>query len=370
MRVGLIPQNVLESLALASGLAPLPVLIGFWGLGAGRTMMAGVRLGVFDALAGGEKSSEELARELGCDPAGMDALLSALTGFGHLKRKDGRYRNGRLTQRWLTSRSPSSLRHLALFFYDVSELLDSVEDAVRGRETTVLDLHDERRPPDFWERYLRSLAQLARFETWEMIRKIPFPREPKSLLDIGGGHGMFSVAFCRHYPTLEAEVLDLPGAVAVGRRVVDEENMGHRVCFREGDLRQTDFGSGRDAIFMFILVHHFSPEELAVIFERAYRALAPGGTLAIFEPEYRDKGDRITQTGGVLRLMFFLTSRARLYADTTLCGWLSRAGFAEVQSLRLLSAPMTVLITARRPAVDRPGAGARATEEGRTEVRT
>lgn len=354
MRIGLVPQSLAETLTLASRLGPTPILLGFWGLGVCRTMMAGVRLGVFDALTGPHgkqgKSSDELARELRCDPAGMETLLNALVGFGHLTRRDGRYRNGKLAATWFTADAKSSLRHFVLFFYQIWEFLDALEDTVRGGDVRVKDLHDPSRPPEFWEHYLRGLAEMARYQIWEMVRRAPMPRAPKSLLDVGGGHGMFSVAFCRHYETLEAEVLDLAPAIAVGRQIVREQKMDHRVRFREGDAREADFGSSHDAIFLFILIHHFSAEEVQKIFKKAYEALRPGGTLAIFEPEHRGGDEHVTQSGGMMELMFFLTSRARAYPEETLCGWLKEAHFDSIQTVRLITGPMTVLLIARRPA--------------------
>jgi ubiquinone/menaquinone biosynthesis C-methylase UbiE len=242
-----------------------------------------------------------------------------------------------------------TLRNMVLFYYHVWQIVDSLEDAVRGGKTSVKDLHDPSRPPEFWEHYLRGLSEMARHQTWELVRRVPLPKSPRSLLDVGGGHGGFSAAFCRHHDTLRAEVLDLPQAAAVGRRVIAEEKMSDRVTFREGDLREADFGEGHDAILLFILVHHFSPDEVRQIFARAYRALKPGGTIAVFEPEHRGGDGAVTQSGGMMELMFFLTSRARAYPEETLRAWLGEARFDRIQTVRLVSAPMTVLLTARRP---------------------
>ncbi|WP_394842053.1 methyltransferase domain-containing protein [Pendulispora brunnea] len=352
MRVGLIPQSFLERISLSSNVGPTPILLAVWGLGACRTMMAGVRLGIFDALSrdkGGDRSAEELARQLGYDPAGTETLLDALVGFGHLSRRDGRYQNGKVAEKWFTANSKSSLHNMVLFLYHVWDFMNSLEEAVRGGKSHVRDLHDPERPPEFWEHYLRGLAEFARLQGWEMVRRVPLPKNAKSLLDVGGGHGMFSVAFCRYHEGLAADVLDFPPAAAVGRSVVAEERMDHRVRFIEGDLRHTDFGQDRDAILLFILVHHFSPEEVQRILARAFAALRPGGTIAIFEPEHRGGSDDVTQSGGMMELMFFLTSRARAYREETLRGWLEKAKFDRIRTTRLLTAPMTVLLTARRP---------------------
>ena len=77
--------------------------------------------------------------------------------------------------------------------------------------------------------------------------------------------------------------------------------------------------------------------------------MKPGGTIAIFEPEHRGGEDSVTEVGGMMELMFFVTSRARAYREEALRGWLERAGFEDVRTTRLVSASTAVLITARRP---------------------
>ncbi len=53
MRLGLKADNLLERLAGWFNLAPQPVAQAFYGMMASRTLMAGVRLGVYGALADG-----------------------------------------------------------------------------------------------------------------------------------------------------------------------------------------------------------------------------------------------------------------------------------------------------------------------------
>ena len=182
----------------------------------------------------------------------METLLNALVGFGHLRRRRGLYRNTGVAQRWFTSGSKRTLKHIVLFFYEVWDLMDSLEDAVQGKPTRAKDLHDPTRPPEFWEHYLRGLAEIRRYNTWEMVRRLPMPASPTRPLDAGGGHGMLSVA-CRHYPGLHAEVLDPrpPPRWGASSKADYHRVLPRGICPPTGEIATP---------FPLHLVHHFSPK--------------------------------------------------------------------------------------------------------------
>lgn len=344
MRIGAIPESLIEKAVCAFGLLPEPLLIGSWGMSASRCLIAGANLGVFEALASGGKTAPEVAKASCCDPAAMQALLNALNGFGFLRRRKGRYENARQVERWLLGSSRFPLHDSVVFFGDLWNLMGEVEERVRtGRQANI---HHAGFPPDFWRRYIRGLACFARFVAPEIVRRVGVKAGPKSLLDVGGGHGVFSMAFCRRHEGLNAEVLDLPAAVEVGMSIVQEQKMEERVKFRAGDLREAEWGNRLDVILIFNVIHNLRVEEIQRMLGKALRALSPGGTLAILDSEYGGGDKDVSAAGGFGELMFFLTSGAKTYPEETIRGWVAEAGFSGIRTAHLLSLPMAFLLTA------------------------
>ena len=109
------------------------------------------------------------------------------------------------------------------------------------------------------------------------------PENAGSVLDVGGGHGWYSATLCRRHAGLSATVLDLPGSARVGREVIEAAGLAHRVTFVEGDARTAEFPGGQDAVLFFNLLHHLTETEIPALFERAAKALKPGGTLAVLD---------------------------------------------------------------------------------------
>lgn len=345
------PDGLLERAALASGIVPTPVILGFYALGIWKVLQCAHQLGVFDALAAGAATPEEVARATGCDVQGMDMLLTSLAGFGLVRRKAGRTVLTRASARTLVRSSPTALADLLTFGEDLERLLAGLPEAVRtGRH---VDLHHSDQPPEFWVRYLGGLASAARFLGAILARLIPLPRGSRRLLDVGGGHGLWAVAFCQQHPHLEATVLDLPAAVAAGREIVAETDVADRVRFEPGDLRTTPWGEGWDTVLIFNVLHNLTEPEARAALRSAASALRPGGMLVVLDGE--NPGEPITANAAFGAMLFFLLSASRVWPEADLRAWMTEAGFTHIRRRRLLSFPGLVTLTATRPAT-LPGA--------------
>ncbi len=345
MRLGIVGEGLIERLLLRLGVVPTPLVLGYWGMGASRCILTATHLGVFEVLEGTELSAEEVAERLGCDAFGCEVLLNALNGFGYVRRRDGRYTNRRVASRWLNSSARFSLKDSVLFYDDLWDVLSAMTESVRtGR---VENLHYAGRSEEFWSHYLRGLGAFARFAAPE-ISRVRLPQGAKRLLDVGGGHGLYSAAFVRRTPGLTAEVLDLPEACALGRAVMAEEGLAERVTFREGDAREAPWGEGYDVVLLFNVLHNLSPEECGIVLRRAHEALSSRGVLVVLEGEHEGSSGDLSVTAGMNELLFFLTSGTRTYPEDELRRWMAEAGFALARTRRLLTVPMTALITATK----------------------
>ncbi|MBA4370638.1 MAG: class I SAM-dependent methyltransferase [Coriobacteriaceae bacterium] len=346
MRPAIRAENPLEWLLLRLGLLPTPLLDGYWGMATSRALLTAIELGLFDVLRERPMTAVELAERLGTDLSGTEVLLGALNGMRYVRRRAGRYSNGREVTRWLSESGTLDLRESVLFFGDLWDVVSDLTGLVRSGNAG--NLHYDGRGPDFWRRYLRGLGVFVPLAAPEIVRKARLPRGARRLLDVGGGHGLYAAGFVRRTPGLSAEVFDLPEACAVGREMVAESGVAEGVTFREGDARSEPWGEGFDAVLLFNLVHNLTPEESADAFRRAHAALRPGGVVVVLEGEHQGAEGDISITAGLNEMLFFLTSGTRVYPEATMRDWMSDAGFSGIRTRHLISMPMMVLITATR----------------------
>ena len=345
MRLALRGANPLEWLALRAGLVPTAAAHAVGGMALSGIMIAAVRTGITARLAEGHATVPELAADLGLDPLPTRLLLDCLRSAGHVTERSGRYGLSRSARRWLDPASPLSVATYVAGTADYWPWWSGLDEAVRTGKTS--GSHDAGPDDPYWRRYITGQRALARLSAAEVAKKLPLPARPRTLLDIGGGHGGYSAALCERHPTLHATVLDLPGSAAIGRELIAAAGLADRVSFREGDATTADLDRGYDAVLCFNLVHHLPPDEAAALFRKIGDAINPGGTLAVLDV-FAEPGRRASAHADLLALFVYLSSGARVHTPRELGGWLHDAGFAPPKKIRILRIPGLALQVATK----------------------
>jgi SAM-dependent methyltransferase len=345
MRLALRGANPAEWLALRAGLVPTAAADAWGGMALSGAVIAAVRTGIASRLAAGHATAAEVAADLGLDPVPTRLLLDYLRSTGYVAGRSGRYRLSRSARRWLDSASPLSVAGFVAGAADYWPWWAGLDETVRTGKSS--SSHDA--PPDdsYWRRYMTGQRELARLSAAEVARKLPLPPSPRTLLDIGGGHGSYSARLAERYPTLTATVLDLPGSAAIGRELIAAAGLADRVLFRDGDASTADLGTGYDAVLCFNLIHHLAPDAAAALFRRIGDALNPGGALAVLDV-FAEPGRRAGAHADMLALFVYLSSGARVHTPRELGGWLHDAGFAAPREIKILGIPGLSLRVARK----------------------
>ncbi len=347
MKIAAVPENFVEWLLKTLGLVPTPIIDTFHSVIVARAILVATRLGVFDALGESARSVDEIAEALAVDAHALEKLLNVLVACGYLRIQGGRYALTRLTRKWLLRDVPGSLRDNLLLRFLEWEAIDTAEDFVRTGQP--LDVHD-RISGEEWDIYQRGMRCLARLSAGEVVRRVKIPATASAMLDVGGGHGTYSVAFCERLPQLSATILDLPEAVASAAPILAEANMGNRVKHWAGNALSEDLGSEKwDLIFISHLIHHFDAATNESLIRRAARALRMGGVLVILDVLRQETPSASSQTGALLDLYFAITSKSGTFSLREITGWQERSGLQPGKAIHLRSAPGITVLTAGKP---------------------
>jgi ubiquinone/menaquinone biosynthesis C-methylase UbiE len=343
--VPILPNFLERLIFLRLNQAPGP-LLDLFGAVAFRTALAALRLGLFDVLSRGPMSAEEVAHQIKADERGTTVLLEALEPLGYVSKKGNLYSNAAMTAKWLVRDSPGSVAPGHDFWGTaLSELWQNLEESIRRGQS----------PTKFYEWLEGHPSTLQDFQKWtiatahsvlgEVVAKAKLPPTARRLLDVGGGHGLYSIAFCRRYPQLSATVFDLPGALKVGREVIEAEKMGDRVKVQEGDFWADDLGAGYDVALLFNIIHAYLPDKNVELLGKVVSSLNPGGVIIILE-QLAGKAPSPTARAitRLFGLAYFHLLGGQIYAFDEIARWLTTVGFTNPRRVNLLRSPGVSLV--------------------------
>jgi 2-polyprenyl-3-methyl-5-hydroxy-6-metoxy-1,4-benzoquinol methylase len=341
----LTPNLIERTLYFTLNQGPGPIL-DLWSGPAFWSVHAALKLGLFEALAEGTRTEDQLAQLLGADPRGVRILLGVLESLGYVSRSDSQYRNTTATAKWLLDSGALNLSPFFLYWGALmQEFMPRLADSVRTGDDVGLyewlEFH-----PEVSRNFQEAMAQIARFIADDIARALTVPPAAARLLDIGGGHGAYSITLCRSTPGLSAVILDSEQALVAGRRAIDEAGMSARIDVHEGDFLRGDLPSGFDVALLFNIVHGLSHDENIGLLRKVRAALKPGGQVAILEQTHNIAPLPLTNTvSHLLSLVYYHTVGGQVYTADEMQSWLNEAGFGGISRKKLLKAG-SILLTA------------------------
>jgi len=347
VRFGAVPENPLEWLIARLNVAPRPLIETQMAYTLARLIMVGTRVGVFEALADGPLTTEEIAERCRTSAVGTDKLLFALAGAGYLSGDDGRYSLTAVSRKWLLRDSPHSVADKLLLQFLEWDWMEQAEEYVTTGEP--IELHSMTEGEQ-WDLYQRGMRAMANAFAGEAVKRMPVPKGATEMLDIGGSHGHYSAALCRRHEGLRSTVLDLPEAIEHAAPLLAAEGMGDRVVHRAGDALAEDLGTESvDLVLVAQLVHHFSEAQNRELAARVAAALRPGGVYAVLD-EFRPRdAKQAGQVGALLEFYFALTSQSGTWAVEEISDWQRGAGLGPRRPIRLRTAPGVGIQAAVKP---------------------
>jgi SAM-dependent methyltransferase len=347
MRLGVIPETVLDRIILAAGVVPIPLGDTMVALLLARTIMAGTKFGVFDALVDGPLTPAEVASRCGTHARATEKLLFALAGARYLRFENGRYSLSTISRKWLSPKSPRSLKDAVLMRYLDLRHMDHAEEYVQTGQPT--EFH-EKLSPEEWDLYQKGQRSGALYSAPEVAKRTPVPPSPRSMLDIGGGHGYYSVALCRRHSNLRSTILDLPGAAVQSTPLIEREDVGGRITYNVGNALTDDLGQNQyDLVFMANVAHHFGDPDNRQLTVRIARALRSGGYYIVLDIVSPATTREAGQIGALLGFYFAITSAAGTWSFSEIAAWQSAAGLEPQPPVKLRTSPGYGLQAARKP---------------------
>jgi len=203
-----------------------------------------MKMGVFDFL-NKPKTLAEICEKTNANPDFMDKICKILVDLGLLVEKNGFYKNSEMSDMYLRKDSPLYQRSVFEDLRNNLKLWERLEEIVKSGPITISE-------EGFFKEHNESLASQALCgelqRTVEIISSLPEFKKARKLLDLGGGHGLYAIAFTKLNPNLEAYVFDFPEVLEKTKENVSKLR-AERVHVIAGNFFTDDIGEGYDIVF-------------------------------------------------------------------------------------------------------------------------
>ncbi|WP_330177303.1 methyltransferase [Streptomyces sp. NBC_01498] len=253
-----------------------------------KTVCTAVQLGLPEALAGGPRSAEDLAREVEAHPLALRRLLRALVPFEvFTEEADGTFALTGLGTTLLPD-TPGTARPSALLLAgEVGGAWGEFEHTVRTGESAFRLINDialfehlERRP-ERREVFDRSQEAGLRLELDEIFEAVTFDRY-RRIVDVGGGNGHLMCELLLRTPGSTGIVVDLPGTVPLAEKRIVEGGLIDRCTTTAGDFFSS-VTPGADLYILSHILHDWGDDSAVSILRTCAAAMPPHGRIMVID---------------------------------------------------------------------------------------
>lgn len=319
---------------------------GYWPAAA---LSAAVELGVFEALAAGERSPEAVAARCGGSAGHVGDLLDALASLGLLRRESAGYAFDPGAARFLDPASPACMIDGLRMNLDLYPLWGRLAATVRDGRPAIPPQAHLGQDPARTRRFVLAMHGRALGMAAEMLPAIDPGPGVATLLDVGAGPGTFSRLLAESRSGLRVTHLDLPPVQAIARELGASSAAAARIDYRPGDYRVDDYGGPYDAVLYCGALHQEDAESALGVFRRIREALRPGGAVRVVDL-MREPGRAAPAFACLFSLTMRLTSPfGRVFDAGEAAELLLEAGL-EAPDIRPVAGIPYHCIAARRPA--------------------
>jgi len=299
------------------------------------TFRAALELQVWEKIASGARSAQQIAQENGWDIPGTCRLLDALCSLKLMDKDEQGYQLVPVAKTYLIPGASSYMGDILLAEMGW-EGNGKLPDAIRtGRRPIVSDWTSGGMAA-VWvsseapSRLRPEQAIEGKEEIWHLLDIAA--REGLRVLDVACGLASMTLALAKQNPRVSLTLSDWPPVVESALVVAEKLGIRRQVTPLPGDIHSVDFGKDQyDLIWIGDFLHFVGPEQIVKILKKLNRALIPGGVLVVSEIVGVDesrRGDAKALLGALW--LFGVSDEGNLHTQSEWIDFLKQANFVDL----------------------------------------
>jgi hypothetical protein len=294
-------------------------------------------LGIADLLAGGPRTSDDLAKATETHPGALYRLLRALASAEVLAEEDGRLFALTALGEGLRSDAPEPLGAWAAYLgqpYYLQAWMNLVH-SVRTGESAFPAVHGmgaweyRNEHPEEGEYFDRAMTDLSRSANRGVLEAHDFARYG-TIVDVGGGHGALLAAVLARHPGVQGVLFDQPQVLAGAAPILEEAGVADRCRIAGGSFFDA-IPDGGDAYMLKSILHDWDDAEATAILRNCRRAMPEGGSLLVIERDLGPANEGLNAKLSDLNMLVMLGGRERTVDEYS--ALFEAAGFRLVEAV-------------------------------------
>jgi len=247
-------------------------------------------------------------------------------------KRDQTYQSKAEISLMLSGKSPQTILPMVLHMASLWKRWSRLTDIVKGGGVSD-DEFDFSRNTEELRAFIGAMHSIGA-PMAQKIAAVVNPDGLRSLLDVGGGSGTYTIAFLRAVAELRATLFDLPEVIEMARERLRNEGLLDRVTLVPGSFYLQEFPGGHDLALISAIIHSNSPEENLELYRKVFRSLNPGGRILV--RDHVMSPDRTWPRDGAIFAINMLvgTPGGGTYTYEEIEKGLYQAGFESVRLLR------------------------------------
>jgi acetylserotonin N-methyltransferase len=309
-------------------------------------------LGVFAAISARALTTGELATQLDVDPRALAIHLGLLAALGFVEGREGRWRASAAARTWLHPEGAGYYGPL-IHRYKLSQplheqLLATLRTGKKaaGHVSAAEEWERGEMPPDMAQ-WVTAFMNAHSRAAAKAVAAQPFLADVRSVLDVGGGSGIFAIEMARAWSGLSATVMEIAQVCAAAEPYIATAGLGGKVRTQSVNMFTQEWPRGHDAHFFSNIFHDWSEATNRLLAKKSFEALPKGGRILLHEMLMDDDGCG-PLPAAAFSLLMLLATRGRQYSLPELRGFLEEAGFVDVEAAQTGGGYYS-LVTARKP---------------------
>jgi len=299
-----------------------------------RILLSGFELDIFTSIGESGTSGKSVSSGLKLDEHACERLLNALVSMGFLTKQDDLFFNTPESFTFMSKKSPDylgGLMHTNHLWNTWSNLSNVVRTGLSANPSEI-----NARGEDWLFSFISAMHDRAKKQAPQQLARIDLSNV-KSVMDVGGGSGAFSMEFLRKKPGIEATVFDLPNVVPITNRFIDNEGFSGKIKTFAGDYTKDDMPGGFDLIFLSAIIHSNSLETNGDLVKKCFNSLNKGGRIII--QDWIMNNDRTSPVAGAVFAINMLvgTEGGDCFTEDEVAEILTKAGFRNISRIEFES---------------------------------